>query len=82
MAAHVRDASDRLATAQTKLDEAERGAEPHLADIKAAEHALRQAEHDASATRLSERFAGLSFEPPTRGGHGAELNNPRTGLSL
>lgn len=73
MPSQVRDATDRLAAVQTKLDEAEGAAAPHLARIDATGHVLRQAEHDVTVARLKERVAGLSFEPPTRRGRGAEI---------
>ena len=82
MAALVRDASNRVAAAQIELDETTRAVEPHLARITAAEHALRQAEHEVTATRLRQRLSGLSLEAPTRGERGAEIKRSGHGLSL
>jgi hypothetical protein len=62
----LRDASDALDLARSKVEVLERAMAPHTARIDAAEKDLRQAEHDASVARIRDRLDRLSLEPPSR----------------
>jgi hypothetical protein len=66
MTALVRDASDAVERARTKLDDHERAAAPHTARIASVQDRLRDAEHHAGVARLSDRLDRLHLETPSR----------------
>lgn len=66
MASLVRDASEALQAALSKVEVLERAAAPHTARVGAPENDLRWAEHEASVARIRDRLDRLRIEPPSR----------------
>jgi conjugative relaxase-like TrwC/TraI family protein len=72
----VAQASERLTTAEARLDDAERVAAPYVERVRAAETSVQQAHHEETVARINERLDNLALRPPARAverDHGVDL---------
>jgi conjugative relaxase-like TrwC/TraI family protein len=65
-ASHVREASQALEAAQSKVEALERAAAPHTARVGAAERDLHSAEHALTVARVRDQLDRMSKAPPAR----------------
>ena len=69
-------ASERLAAAEARLEDAERVAAPYRERVRAAETSVQQAHREATVSRIRNRLDVLSLRPPARAverDHGVDL---------
>jgi len=62
----VEQASERLAAAEARVEDAERIAAPYRARVRAAETSVQQAHHEATVAHIRNRLDNLSLRPPAR----------------
>jgi AAA domain len=62
----VEQASERLAAAEARVEDAERIAAPYRARVRAAETSVQQAHHEATVASIRNRLDNLSLQPPAR----------------